>query len=275
MTTEEIKHELTTAFMNDIDAADLFGFTPGTSFDSRFSRAGLMSILFYVVAYVIALKERALDLWKDEITALADHTRYGTWQWWVTACRAFQYGDTTQVIDGKVTYPTIDTAKQIVTGVAIVESQIQPMITIYVAKGAAGDFQPLGTDELDNFKSYVAKIKPLGINVQVQSGAADSLSFNIGVTYNATTSTTDLYTSITQAITGYMANGVEFGGTIYRSRIMAAIMAIDGVLDVPTLDMLVSGTGTPLSEHTPTFGHATLDTANTTITLNYTPYVDR
>lgn len=275
MTTEEIRQELTTRFMGDSNAANLFGFTPGTNFDSRFSRAGLMSILFYVVAYVIALKERALDLWKDEITVLADHTRYGTWHWWVSVCRAFQYGDTTQVIDGKVAYPAIDESKQIVTGVAIVESQTQPMITIYAAKGAAGSFQPLDPDELDSFKAYVAKIKPLGINVQVQSGPADSLTFNIAVAYNSTTTTTGLYASITQAITEYLATGVEFGGTIYRSRIIAAIMAIDGVLDVPTFEMLAPGSNSPCTEYTPAYGHAAIDTNNSSITLNYTPYVDR
>ena len=71
MTTEEIKRELTTAFMANADAANLFGFAQGASFNDRFSRVGLMSILFYVVAYVIALKERCLDAWKADIAATA------------------------------------------------------------------------------------------------------------------------------------------------------------------------------------------------------------
>ena len=88
--------------MADADAANLFGFQQGSRFDNRFSRAGLMRILFYVVAYVIALKERSLDAWKADIAATADSTRYGTWHWWVKTCKEFQNGDTTTVINGKV-----------------------------------------------------------------------------------------------------------------------------------------------------------------------------
>ncbi len=275
MTTEEIRQELTTAFMNNPAAAQLFNFAQGANFDNTFSRAGLVSIMFYVVAYVIALKENNLDLWKSEITALADHTRYGTWRWWVSACRAFQYGDTTEVIEGKVAYPVIDTDKQIVTGVAIVEDPSSQAIIIYVAKGAVGAFQPLDPDELDNFEAYVAKIKPLGVNVQVVSGAADTLVFNIVVTYNSTTTSTELWAKIDDVITEYLAYGVEFGGTVYRSRILAEIMGIEGVLDVPTLEMLVQGSNVPLQEITPAYGHAIYDRNASTKTLNYNPYVDR
>ena len=275
MTTEEIRQELTTAFMNNSAAAALFGFTQGARFDITFSRAGLVSIMFYVVAHVIALKENILDTWKTEITALADHTRYGTWHWWVSACRAFQFGDNTEIIDGKVTYQYIDESKQIVTGVAIVEDPSSPAITIYVAKGTTGDFQQLDQTELDSFKAYVAKIKPLGVKVLVESGPAEDISFNITVTYNSAMSLTALQMQIEQLIKEYLAYGVEFGGTIYCNRIMEKIMNIDGVLDVPQLDMLVSGSAVPRPLYKPAYGHAKYDSLNSVFTPDYTPYVDR
>lgn len=273
MTTEEIRQELTRAFMNNANAASLFNFQQGASFDSTFSRAGLVSILFYVVAYVIALKERVLDMWKQDITDIADSTRYGTWHWWIKTCKAFQEGDTTSVIDGKVTYATIDPMKQIVT---VATAKPNPIangtgLTLYVAKGSLGAYQPLdpSTDgELEHFQAYIGQVKPLGMPVTVVSGSAAVINLTMTVTYNATTPNSSLLDNIKDAINNYI-NNIAFGGTVYRSRIVSAVNAIDGVLDCQISGWTSGGTAISGETCEPANGYAILD-SNFNPTLTYT-----
>lgn len=272
MTTEEIRKELTEAFMADPDAATLFGFAAGVDkFDDRFSRVGLMSILFYVVAYVIALKERSLDLWKKDIELTADSTRYGTWQWWVKTCKEFQNGDTTTVINGKVTYYPIDESNRIVT---IATAKPSPVVngtglSLYVAKGTQGSYQPLSQAELASFEAYIAQVKPLGMPVLVFSGAGAQLGVDISVTYNSTAPVSDLEQAVKDAIEAYIT-GVAFGGMVYKSRIASAVNAVEGVLDCVINSWSADGAGIVDEYFEPQYGYAVLDTSTTNITLTYT-----
>lgn len=242
MNTEEVYKELQEEFMQQASGKGLFGLTSqdsGKSFESLFGRTTVIAILLYAVAYVIALKDRMLDLWQQEVEKTALKTRYGTWSWWIEAAKNFQYGDTTEVIDGTVGYRTTDQTKRIVTAATVV--QTGRTLTIKAAKGISGSLQKLTEEEKSAFDGYIQNIKPLGVNVMVMSTDADRVVVEGEVTYNSEAGSETMKNRVIEALNEYFAS-LQFGGTIFLSQVVDAIMDVEGVIDVEISSLKVSDT---------------------------------
>lgn len=225
----EIKKQLTDEFMANETAQQKFGFVAGASFDNTFSSVSIINIIFYIVAYVVWLRETALESWRSDVDATALATRYGTKEWWHRIALAWQDGDMTSVIDGAVAYNTIDETKQKVKFCAVVEEG--RTLYLRVAGGNAPSLAPLTDEELIRLQSYLSDVKPLGIRVVAQSYSADSLTVFAKIYYDGERIATDVDTEVKAAIEGYLAS-IVFGGMIYKSKIVDAIQAVSGVKDV-------------------------------------------
>ena len=59
-TIAQIKTELTEAFMTDSTLQTKYGFSEGDSFDSRFSKVSIESLLLYIVATAIWTLEKLI-----------------------------------------------------------------------------------------------------------------------------------------------------------------------------------------------------------------------
>lgn len=256
-------------FVRGSAQSSLFGLTIhdiNKSFESVFGKTSVIAAILYAASYIIALKEVLLSEWKKDVEDTAATTRYGTWAWWIAAAKAFQFGDTTSVIDGKVGYEVVDPSKQIITAATV--AQVGRSLTVKVAKGAVGSLSELSQEELQAFNGYVQNIKPLGVSVRVSSLPPASVEIAGSITYNSEEGEAAMKSRVLAALNDYFAN-LSFGSTIYRSQVIERIMSIDGVIDVQLQQLRVSGYEVQTS-YAPQSGYAKITNSNgLTMEANY------
>ena len=236
----EIKKQLTDEWMSNPEVQAKFGFVAGTSFDDKFKPASMVNILFYICAYVVWLRETALDSWREDVDATALATRYGTKEWWHKIALAWQDGDMTSVVDGAIAYSIIDETKQKVKFCAVVEEG--RTLYLRVAGGTAPALIPLTNDELIRLQSYLNDVKPLGIRTVAQSYPADNLAVQANVYYDGERILAELESEVNSAIDNYLSS-IVFGGLIFKSKLIDAIQSVNGVKDVEIISITATPSG--------------------------------
>lgn len=224
----EIKKQLTDEWMSNATVQEKFGFVPGTSFDSVFATVSIVNIVFYVVAYVIWMREKALESWRKDIDKTAIATRYGTKEWWHRVSLAWQDGDLSEVIDGAVDYAIFDETKQKVKFCAVVEEG--RTLYLKVAGGNSPSLASLTVEELGRFQAYLGDVKPLGVRAIGQSYSADELQIIGSVYYDGELLALDIENEVKEAIETYLS-GIVFGGIIYKTKLIDAVQRVEGVKD--------------------------------------------
>ena len=279
MSTEEVLTELQTQLMGNPVAASLFGYKAGESYDSHFGRVGAMSVILYVVAYVVALKERLLEQWKEEVRGVADSTRYGTEAWWKAVAKAWREGEQTEVVDGAVGYAHEATAATVTPVAYAAVTANGRMLTLKVAADDGGTPTALTETQVGQLQGYVNAVKPLGIAVRCVSGEANPIAIfgESTITYNPEVSQSAVDRAVREAIDRHCAE-IEFGGTLYVGRLVAAIMQAEGVIDCHIDTITICNGADPGSAEEsrigvsvqPYNGYCRLDAAKTRI--NYVAY---
>lgn len=271
MSLEEIREELEKRFVSAAANAGLMDLTAedaDRSFASLFGRTSVIAVLIYAVAAAMWAKDRLLTNWLSAVEETAAGTRYGTYQWWVKTAKEFQNGDNTEVIDGKVGYAIIDESKRIVQAACVVQNGRN--LTVKVAKRGAGGLAALSGEELERFRGYVQNVKPIGIVVDAVSSPPSQVRLWAKVAYNADKSEADIKEELRSAVSDYLAN-IGFGGTIYTSRIVEAMMGVKGVVDARIFGVgkvMIDG-HLFMNEAVPEAGYATLAEANISVTADY------
>ena len=92
-TIEEIKEQMASAFMSDSAAQSAYGFGEGETFSSRFSKASIESILFYVFAVCAYVIERLTESHLREVSEVVRALRPHTLTWYQQKSLAFRYGE--------------------------------------------------------------------------------------------------------------------------------------------------------------------------------------
>jgi len=227
---EDIKKEITDAFMADQRTIAKYGLSGTETFAQKFKTLSIENIIFYIVAYVIWLREKAQQSWLTDVQASALATRYGTKEWWWKKALEFQYGDQSVVIDDQsVGYQTQDATKQIIKYAAI--SQENNTVYIKVAKEDGGTLGKLATGELDAFNAYLQNVKPAGINVVAQSYDADVLSMGVTLYVSPERIPSTVIEEAKTKIKEYI-NNIKFGGVVNCNRMIDALQEVEGVKDV-------------------------------------------
>lgn len=255
MTTNEVFEEMTSKWMNDSGVANLYGFAVGSRFDDVYSKVSVVRMIFWVVSYVMALKETMLEDWKKDVQDVASETHYGTSAWWVAKAKAWQKGDSLTIVDGKVDYEHVDETKRVVTAASV--NVVGRTLRLKVAKGNSGSLSGLSQDELDSMNGYVERIKPMGLMVQVTSGGANVLKLYGKVRYRGELTKDDVKQHVRIAMNDMLQN-LEFNGTLYSGRIVRTIVDVDGVEDVYLSRMTMDGVEWNDSV-VPTNGYASLN----------------
>jgi hypothetical protein len=240
MTIQEIKNQITQEWMSDPTIRVSYQLDPNKTFEEQFSKVSLESIIFYICAYVVWLRETALDSWREDVDATALATRYGTKEWWHKIALAWQDGDMTSVIDGAVAYSIIDETKQKVKFCAVVEEG--RTLYLRVAGGTASALTPLTNDELIRLQSYLNDVKPLGIRSVAQSYPADNLAIQANVYYDGERILAELESEVNSAIDHYLSS-IVFGGLIFKSKLIDAIQSVNGVKDVEIISITATPSG--------------------------------
>lgn len=268
MTIDEVRDDLEKRFVLRAAMNGTFGLTSADRdkpFAQMFGRTSVVAVLLYAVAAAIWAKDRLLSAWLKEVEQTAEATRYGTYRWWVKAAKEFQDGDTTEVIDGAVRYAEIDETKRIVKAATVVQDGRN--LTIKVAKAQGDSLAPLSAQELQRFRGYVQNIKPIGIVCNAVSGEAASVELVARVVYNIERSAQEMEAEVKSAVNDYLGN-IGFGGTVFRSRVLEAIMGVAGVVDASIMRLKMDGANIDIAG-IPAYGYAKLTSATLNIIVSY------
>ena len=238
-TIRQIKNAMTQQFMTDSTIIERYGFTPGASFDDTFSAVSLESIWFSIVASAIFMLESIYDAFNADVDAKIAEAVVASIPWYHKISLEFQYGDQL-VFDEKTqsfVYPVVDSSKQIVKYAAC--RDLGGMVYVLASKDDGSGFPTaLSADELSAFASYLRSRKPAGVLLQAASFAPDDVRVNVTVQYDPQILSPDgsliadpAVFPVEAAIDAYL-NGIVYGGSLNKTRLVDAIQDAAGVIDV-------------------------------------------
>lgn len=231
-TIQEIKKEITEAFMQDERVKEKWGLLDNDTFEDRFKTASVENLLFYIVATIIYIREKAHYMWQKDVEETAMQTRYGTKQWWWKQAMMWQKDDMLEVnSDGELQYSEENESKRIIKYAAVQNNE--RTVYIKVAKEENEELVQLTEQEVEQLQGYLEQIKPLGIMVRAQSLNACTVRIDSGsnIYYNAQKDKESVKEKVREAIKEYLQS-VAFGGVIFKQKLVDAIQEVDGVEDV-------------------------------------------
>lgn len=233
----EISTQIKAAFVSNSIIAEAYALTPGQTFDEQFSAVSFEGAVIAVIAFSHFLIESIIDSFRTEIDDRIENAYLCSIPWFYTKALEFQLGYSLQfdATTYRFTYSEVDEAAKIVKYAAI--RQVEDTITklqVYTNKNGK---VPLTTSEHNAFKAYMATIGPAGIHYEFINLAPDQLQITLQVIFNplilndSGQKHTDSSYPVREAIQNYV-DGITFGGTLNRTRLIDAIQAADGVEDV-------------------------------------------
>lgn len=235
--TEEIKKEMTDAFMADPVIREKYQLKEGDTFRSAFSLVSLENILFFIIAASHHVVERLFDGFRDDMERMLERSIVATVPWYYHQALAYQHGDKL-ILDTETMryhYPSIDERRQVVKYVAV--RDLGGSIQLLVSGAKDGRPEPLSREVLTAFEAYIRTIKPAGVVISVRSAKADHVRINASISIDPLLISPDgvRYLDgshpVEEAIHSYLS-GITFGGTFNKTRLVDAIQAVEGVRDV-------------------------------------------
>lgn len=203
----------------------------------------------WVVATAIHAFEVIHDQFRTEMDETADKITPGTARWYAEQCRRFQNGHELLFDENtaQLYYAVDDPAARIVSIVAVVEGE--KSLIIKAAKiDDNGAIVPLTSDELLNFTGYLDSIKFAGIEVTAVSTSADKLRYDLEVFFDPTVPATTVRSRVETALEGFRSE-LGFNSMLYPQKLVASVMAVDGVV---TADLKsIQRKGTSMEEFEP------------------------
>jgi hypothetical protein len=164
--------------------------------------------------------------YKLELEQKASEAIPGTARWYADRAVEFQYGDSLQVVDGKVVYPVIDESARVVKYAAITEG-LSGTVVIKVAKGN-DVLEKLSNDELVAFTAYIRDIKFAGTKTNIISTDADLIRLNATIYYDGKRVLSEVKAAVEAAINEHLRT-VFFDGIFNRNILRDAIESVDSV----------------------------------------------
>lgn len=234
---DDIKKEMTDAFMADPVIREKYQLKEGDTFRSAFSLVSLENILFFIVAAAHHVVERLFEGFRSDVEKSLERAIVATVPWYYHKALEYQHGDKLVLDEATMQYryPKIDESRRVVKYAAVRDRG--GSIQILVSGEKDGRPEPLSKEVLKAFEAYVRQIKPAGVVVGVRTAPSDHVliaaTINIdpmilspeGVNYR------DGRRPVEEAINAYLS-GITFGGTFNKTRLVDAIQAVEGVKDI-------------------------------------------
>ena len=160
-TIEEIKETICADFMRNESVAELFGFTPGDSFTSHFSKVSVIGILFYIFAVAAWALEKLFDTYKGEVDTRIEEIIPHRPRWYRDKVLAFMKGktliaDTDRYDTEGMTEDAIAAARVVKHAVAV-ENRDASLLTIKVAGEKDGKRCRLDAETEAQLAAYIAE----------------------------------------------------------------------------------------------------------------------
>jgi len=209
------------------------------------SNTAIYNLWLTLTASIMFFFEKLMDDFKAAIQGIIDGNQYGTVVWWKKQLKGYQHGDLLVFMDNIFKYASVDTDKQIIKYFSLTDNGGK--VQIKVAKQSGNEPAVLTIDELNGVVDYVTELRPSGVQVTVQSLAADLLKLRLNVYYNANGDINIIRAAVELAITNFLANMPELDGVIYIHRLIDAIQVVPGIVkeQVEVLESAVKGSGDP------------------------------
>jgi len=223
---EDIKKEMTDAFISNTTIKTVYGLQDGKTFDEQFAKVSLESIFFYIVAAAVWQLRFLFERYKKEVENRIKAAIPGTVAWYHNLVMSFEYNNS-----------------RVIEYCAVTEDF--PFLRIKVNTAGHG---VLGaeSDEMIALRSYLSKNKFAGTQINLTSAAPEVIEIKMTVWLSAAK-----YNSngkiiggeekpVEVAIDSYLAN-IIYSGTFYKSKVVDAVQLVDGVVDVELVSAKIGG----------------------------------
>lgn len=237
---------MTDLFMKSSDLRTMYGLKESDTFDSAFSKVSLESIIFDIVAATSYALETIFDIFVREVDEKIATAVVASIAWYYRICLEYQHGDALKLNEStsEYAYEQVDESKRIVKYAAC-RDQGGGVSILVAGQGADGYPKALSGDVLTAFKEYVSRRKPAGILMDVHSYDPDVAQIYITVQYDplilnpdGTLISSSSDSPVERAVNDYLA-GITYGGTLNKTKLVDAVQAALGVVDVNLASILV------------------------------------
>lgn len=280
-TIEQIKNEITEAWMNSETLAAAYGYTVGDSFLSAYSKVSVENIICYIMAAAIWTHEKLFDAHRAEVDETIAQMKPHSLRWYVNKVKAFRAGQ--NLIDGTDGYDNAGLSDEDIEAMQPVKfasaSESEATVYIKVATETGGVKAPISADQLAGLNQYITEVKDAGVRVDIINEPASKLRLSIDIYYNPMVlSSTGLHFAngnypVKEAIKAYIEN-LPFNGEYRNSALIDTLQEVDGVVIPELISAEESYDGenytTVNTKAVPYAGYYVYEDEN--ITINYTPY---
>ena len=237
-TLNEIIAAIKADFVASATIQNLYGIDENRTFDEQFSRVSIEAVISYVFAVDLWISEQVQETKKEEINTIIENNYTCTIPWYYDRCLAYQDGH--DLIYDAVTCRfgyEIDEPEAKIVKYAAVRQVINDNLTklrIYVSDKEKKALIP---EQLNRFSIYLNRIGPAGIHYDIISRNPDRLGLTLQINYNPLVLNSDGTTvnsgksPVNLAIQMYI-EGITYGGTFSKTRLIDAIQTAEGVDDV-------------------------------------------
>lgn len=236
-TVAEIKKTMTDAFMADATIREKYGLKEGSTWNGSFSSVSLENIIFFIVAACCHVLETIFELYIKDVDEKISMAVVASVPWYYKMAKAFQYGD--QLVLNETTqqygYAIIDESKQVVKYAAVRDRGTS--VQILVSGDKNGMPVALSNDVLTVFQQYMNRVKVAGVILGITSKRGDYLSIEANISVDPLVIDEEGYRlsdgtkPVESAIEEHLKN-IKYGGTFNKTKLVNAILAVDGVEDV-------------------------------------------
>lgn len=237
-TIDEIKQSIRADFVANTVLQEAYGLDAAKTFDEQFSKVSIEAILTYIVAVAIWSLESLMAKHQTDIDAVITKNALCSIPWYHAQCMAFQLGHAVQFKPEtyRFEYPQTDENARIIKFASVRQLEVEGVtkLRVHVSKS---NKQPLSATEKQAFEAYIKEIGAAGTHFEIISQAPTSLSFTLQIVRNAMVLDMEGNrlngggNAVNEAISGYLDN-IVYGGVFNRTKLVDAIQAADGVVDV-------------------------------------------
>lgn len=236
-TVAEIKKQMTDAFMADATIREKYGLREGDTWSGSFSSVSLESIMFFIVAACCHVLEVVFEEYVKVVDDKVSMAVVASVPWYYKMAKAFQYGDSLVLNEDtqQYGYATIDEGKQVVKYAAVRDRGTS--VQILVSGEKDGKPVALSNSVLTVFKEYMNRVKVAGVVLNISSKESDKLSISATISVDSLVidengvKLSDGTIPIEEAIENHLKD-IQYGGTFNKTKLISAILSVDGVEDV-------------------------------------------
>lgn len=203
-TIEEIKETICADFMRNESVAELFGFTPGDSFTSHFSKVSVIGILFYIFAVAAWALEKLFDTYKGEVDTRIEEIIPHRPRWYRDKVLAFMKGKT--LIADTDRYDTEGMTEDAIAAARVVKHAVA----------------------VENRDASLLTIKVAGVRTALVNIDPDRFNCEADVYYDPMLVAETVESACREAVRNYIEN-LPFNGEYTNMALVDALQTLDGV----------------------------------------------